>query len=152
MLKVSMICKTNLNLNWTHIYTSVQSGFSFFHVNARSLPKTLIIFTHFCHLLNLILASWQCLKHGLTQIKTSIHIILKTIPLFIFVDLTKLVVDLHYMKKKNGLHFVLRNDLSCITSNYEMVFIKITQNNKSAVAHRILIYQCFLPLLKWMKF
>ena len=125
-------CQYMFNEDFNKKYSKAHSNFSLLHVNARSLPKN---YDHFCTLLDSLEFNFSIIAVSETWFKSNTNVNIYNVKDYSFVHMCRPDrigggVGLYV---RNGFHYKLRNDLSCITSNSEMVFIELTQNNKSII-------------------
>ena len=126
-------CQYMFNEDFDKKFSKVNNDFSLFHVNARSLPRN---YDHFCTLLDSLDFNFSIMAVSETWFNANTNVNMYNVKDYSFVHMCRPDrigggVGLYV---RNGFQYILRNDLSCVTSDYEMIFIELTQNNKSVIA------------------
>ena len=113
-------------------YAHDQSEFSLFHVNARSLKRN---FDQFNALLSSLEFNFSVMAVSETWFDVNTNVNLYNIENYSLVHICRQdkIGGGVALYVKSGFDYILRDDLSCITSNFEMIFIETTHYNKSVV-------------------
>lgn len=126
-------CEYMFNEDFHARYANKCSDFSLFHINARSLQKN---FDSFSTLLSSLDFNFSVIAVSETWFNTKVNLGLYDIDNYSLVHICRPAGKVGggvAIYVRNEYQFVFRNDLSCISNNYEMLFIEISLNDKSII-------------------
>ena len=126
-------CQYMFSEDFNEKYSKDHFDFSLFHVNARSLQKN---YDNFRNLLDTLDFNFSILAISETWFNGNTNVNMYNVKDYSFVHMCRpdKVGGGVGLYVKNEFQYVLRNDLSCITSNHEMIFVEITVSNKTIIA------------------